>query len=54
MTPDPDNAAPPLKSPFDPEETAEEDLWFLLGEPEDRAPTVMPTDMPLPMAIRAR
>lgn len=34
------------RSLYDPEETDEEDLWFLPAEPEDRAPT----DIPLPMA----
>lgn len=50
MHPDPEDHAPSLTSPFDPEDTAEEDLWFLPGDPEDRAPT----DMPLPMARQRR
>ena len=50
MRPDPEKSAPSLKSPFDPKDTPEEDLWFLPGDPEDPAPT----DMPLPLATRAR
>ena len=42
----------PLATPslYDPDETDEEDLWFLPAEPEDRPPT----DTPLPMAPSGR
>lgn len=39
----------PSKSLYDPVETSEEDLWFLPGPPEDRAPT----DPPWTIADRA-
>ena len=39
-----------LQSPYDPEDTDEDDLWFLPAMPEDRAPT----DMPLPAAVRTK
>ena len=42
------NSDDPSRSLYDPEETSEEDLWFLPGDPEDRAPT----DLPLPSSKR--
>lgn len=41
-----DDRTDPKRSLYDPDDTEEEDLWFLPAEPEDRAPT----DMPLPLA----
>ena len=37
------------RSPYDPEDREEDDLWFLPGDPEDMAPT----DPPWPMAERS-
>lgn len=50
MDPNTPDIALMRNSPYDAEETPEEDLWFLPGDPEDRSPT----DMPLPMAARTR
>lgn len=38
----------PTRSPYDRDETPEDELWFLPATPDDRAPT----DMPLPTAPR--
>jgi len=50
MRPKTPDVADLQKSLYDPDDTPEEDLWFLPETPVDRAPT----DMPLPIAARSR